>query len=185
MFLGVEEHRALVRQSKVSSYLPHFPPVSPGHLTGGRVLGPALSPQPHTRAGIHLPGRAGHGAEPAPSWHPAPGCRMGLIRCLIFKMFTNFTDSFLAKNGNSSVVPGGVCGPCCRSAACRGLCRRGWRGRGPEPTRPCQACSCSPSRAIPTAAQVILSLCSPPLGRLQAFDSRGLSGHFGSSRRCM
>lgn len=36
-------------------------------------------------------GRAGQGAEPAPSWHPALGSTTSLIRCLIFKMLTDFT----------------------------------------------------------------------------------------------
>lgn len=42
----------------------------------------------------------GHGTEPVPSWNQALGFRMGLIRCLIFKIFANFMDSFLAERGN-------------------------------------------------------------------------------------
>ena len=121
---------------------------------------------------------------------------MELIRCLIFKMFANFMDSFLAKRGNLPVVSDGVCGLGLpgweRSAACQDLCHHGWLGgkaggscglHGREPTRLRQACSCSPSRAIPAGAQVMVSLWSLPLEQLQAFDFRGLSGHFSSLQK--
>lgn len=133
------------------------------------------APHPGGCCGIHLPGRAGHGAEPAPSWHPALGSTTSLIRCLIFKMLTDFT---------ALSWPRARCGPRWRLLPELGVPEPAppWVARPwPRAHRPCQACSCSPSWAIPTAAQVILSLCSLPLGRLQAFDSRGLSGHFSSS----
>lgn len=56
-----------------------------------------------------LPLWEGHGTEPVLNWNQSLGFRMGLIRRLIFKMFTNIMDSFLAKRGNSPVVPDGIC----------------------------------------------------------------------------
>lgn len=143
-----------------------------------------------------LPLWEGHGSEPVPNWNQALGFRVGLIRCLILKMFANFMDAFLAERGNLPVVSDGVCGlglPGWEwSAACQDLCHRGWLGgkagrscglHGPEPTRLRQACSCSPSRAIPAGAQVMVSFWSLPLEQLQAFDFRGLSGHFSSLQK--
>lgn len=54
---------------------------------------------------------------------------------------------------------------------------------GLEPARPRQACSYSPSRAIPMGAQVMVPLWCLPLEQLQAFDSKGLSGHFSSLQK--
>lgn len=94
------------------------------------------------------------------------------------------------------MVSDGVCGLGMpgweRSVACQDLRHRGWLGgkaggscglHGPEPTRPRQACSCSPSRAIPAGAQVMVALWSLPLGQLQAFDFKGLSGRFSSLQK--
>lgn len=145
-----------------------------------------------------LPLWEGHGMEPVPNWNQALGFRMGLIRRLIFKMFTNFMDSFLAKRGNLPVVSDGVCGlglPGWEwSAACQDLRHRGWLGgkaggscgmHGREPTRPRQACSCSPSRAIPAGAQVMAALWSLPSGQLQPLISEACQGTLAASRKCM
>lgn len=71
MFLGAEE------QGFGETIQPHtrsspLPLSVPRPLQWWPCPGAALSPQPHTPTGVD-------GQGSAPSWHPALGCRMGLV----------------------------------------------------------------------------------------------------------